>query len=78
MFISDFWLGDTWNSNEENIVTSYSRGVLMLNLKESLIFFGYDSIKMSVMYWLQQKTGLNGSINGSCDMAYLIMYPFVS
>lgn len=50
----------------------------MLNLKESLIFFGYDSIKMSVMYWLQQKTGLNGSINGSCDMAYLIMYPFVS
>ena len=78
MFISDFWLGDTWNSNEENIVTSYSRGVLMLNLQESLIFFGYDSIKMSVMYWLQQKTSLNGSINGSCDMAYLIMYPFVN
>jgi len=50
----------------------------MLNLKESLIFFGYDSIKMSVMYWLQQKTSLNGSINGSCDMAYLIMYPFVN
>lgn len=64
MFISDFWLGavpDTWNSNEKKIVTSYSRGVLMLNLKESLIFSGYDSIKMSVMYWLHQKTSINGT-----------------
>lgn len=47
----------------------------MLNLKESL--FGYDSIEMSVMYWLHQNTSINGSINDSCDMAYLIMYPFV-
>ena len=76
MFVSDFWLGvvpNTWNLNEKT-VTSYLRGVLMLNLTESLIFFGYDSIKMSVMYSLHQKT----SINGSCDMAYLIMHPFVS
>lgn len=33
----------------------------MLNLKESLIFFGYDSIKMSVMYSLRQKTSVKGN-----------------
>lgn len=42
-------------------ITSYLRGVLMLNLKESLIFFGYDSIKMSVMYSLRQKTSVKGN-----------------
>lgn len=48
----------------------------MLNLKESLIFFGYDSIKMSVMYSLRQKTSVKGNINGGSYMVYLIMYPF--
>lgn len=57
-------------------ITSYLRGVLMLNLKESLIFFGYDSIKMSVMYSLRQKTSVKGNINGGSYMVYLIMYPF--